>query len=212
MKVTYEVDGSVRAIYGSSAAEGKRAIRSAMSSATTRLKQNWRNQVTGAGLGQRLANTIRSAVYPQSAPSFHPAGLVWSKATNPPLMDVFETGAIIHAVGGRYLAIPLPAAGKGGVEGAKITPAGWEQRTGLELRLVVRPGRNPLLVTEGRLSKPGRAVRSRSKTGRGLTTIPVFVLVPQVKIAKRLGLMAAGEREIAGLPERIIEEWRDDPK
>jgi len=44
-------------------------------------------------------------------------------------------------------------------------------------------------VGEGRINSKGRAVASRAKTGRGLTTVPIFLLVPQVKLRKRLDLL-----------------------
>jgi hypothetical protein len=41
---------------------------------------------------------------------------------------------------------------------------------------------------ECRLNTKGQAVASRSKTGRGKVTAPIFLLVPQVKLPKRMGL------------------------
>ena len=35
---------------------------------------------------------------------------------------------------------------------------------------------------------------SRSKTGRGATTVPIFLLVPQMKLPKRLDLARYAER------------------
>lgn len=214
MKLAYSVDGDVRAIYGSSAREGKRAVTKGIGTATDKLKWNWRGQITSAGLGTRLGNAVRGKVYPTGIASFHPAGLVWSNAQD--IMESFETGPTIVAKGGRYLAIPLPAAGKmsgggGAGKGGRrgITPAGWEQKTGLKLRFVSRPGRPALLVTEGRQSKAGRAVVSRSKTGRGLATIPIFVLVASVKMPKKLSLMKSGEEAMNGLAEVIVAAWRD---
>ena len=43
-------------------------------------------------------------------------------------------------------------------------------------------------MAEGRLNTKGQAVVSRSKTGRGKVTAPIFLLVPQVKLPKRLDL------------------------
>jgi len=44
------------------------------------------------------------------------------------------------------------------------------------------------LVAERRLNTKGRAMTSKSKTGRGGATVPIFLLVPQVKLRKRLDL------------------------
>jgi phage terminase large subunit GpA-like protein len=70
----------------------------------------------------------------------------------------------------------------------------------------LRAARNTLLG-EGRLNSKGRAVASRAKTGRGLTTVPIFLLVPQVKLRRRLNLARDAERAIDGVPGRIVAEW-----
>jgi hypothetical protein len=66
-----------------------------------------------------------------------------------------------------------------------------------------------LLVAEGRLNTKGRAVASRSKTGRGVATVPIFLLVPQVKLRKRLDLARDAERAVDGVPGRIVAAWVD---
>jgi len=62
---------------------------------------------------------------------------------------------------------------------------------------------------EGRLNTKGRAVASRSKTGRGLVTAPIFLLVPQVKLPKRLDLARDAERAQAAVPGLIVANWVD---
>ena len=91
----------------------------------------------------------------------------------------------------------------------RITPGGWEQRTGQRLRFVCRRGRPSLLVAETRLNSKGRAVVSKSKTGRGLATVPIFILVPQVKLPKRLNLEGPAREAEARLPGLIVANWRD---
>lgn len=69
-------------------------------------KQRLRDQVIGVGLGQRLARTWRSEVYPRGD-SLSPAGYIWSAA--PAIVDSFVRGATIRPVaGGRWLWIPTP--------------------------------------------------------------------------------------------------------
>jgi hypothetical protein len=46
---------------------GEEAVTAAMREAGTGLKTAWRGQITGAGLGRRLANSIRSQTYPKGA-------------------------------------------------------------------------------------------------------------------------------------------------
>ena len=105
-----------------------------------------------------------------------------------------------------WLAIPLPAAGKS-LRGGRITPGEWERRRGLRLRFVYRRTGQSLLVAEGRLNTKGQAVESRSKTGRGKVTAPIFLLVPQVKLPKRLDLARDAGRALDSVPGLIVANW-----
>jgi hypothetical protein len=80
------------------------------------------------------------------------------------------------------------------------------RRTGLRLWFIYRRRRPSQLVAEGRLNSKGRAVASKSKTGRGVATVPIFLLVPQVKLRKRLDLARDAERAVHGVPGRS--RWR----
>jgi hypothetical protein len=185
-------------------AAGERAVTAAMREAGTGLKAAWRGQITGAGLGTRLANSIRLASFPKSGDSLNAAALVWSKA--PVIISAHDTGPLIRSKDGFWLAIPTPAAGKS-ARGGRTTPGEWERRSGLRLRFIYRRRGPSLLVAEGRLNSKGRAVGSRAKTGRGLTTVPIFLLVPQVKLRKRLDLARDAERAVDGVPGRIVAKW-----
>ena len=70
---------------------------------------------------------------------------------------------------------------------------------GLRLRLIYLRLGQSLLVAEGRLNTKGRAAASRSKTGRSVVTAPIFLLVPQVKLPKRLDLARDAERAVDGV-------------
>jgi hypothetical protein len=188
-------------------ADGERAVSRAMAEAGTGLKNDWRGQILGAGLGTRLARTIRSAVYPKGMDSLNAATMVWTNA--PKAIGAFERGALIRSKNGFYLAIPTPAAGAKGVGNKRITPGGWEQRTGLRLRFIYRRGAPSLLVAESRLNTKGRAVASRSKTGRGVATVPIFILVPQVNLRKRLDLARDGEAWANRVPGLIVSNWKE---
>ena len=83
----------------------------------------------------------------------------------------------------------------------------WEQRTGMRLKFIYRRRGPSLLVAEGRVSSAGRAVRSRSKTGRGLTSVPVFLLVPKVKLKKVLNLDEAVRSVVDRVPAAIVSRW-----
>ena len=56
------------------------------------------------------------------------------------------------------------------------------------------------MATEGRLNTNDRAVASRTKTGRGVVTASIFLLVPQVKLPKRLDMTRENEQADGALP------------
>lgn len=204
MKLKLDLSPDIVAMMAAEVAAGERAVSAAIRKAGAGLKDAWRAQITGAGLGRRLANTIRSEQFPKTRPSLSAAAVVWSKA--PVIISAHDTGPLIRSKNGFWLAIPLPAAGKS-LRGGRITPGEWERRSGLRLRFVYRRTGPSLLVAEGRLNSKGRAVASRSKTGRGVATVPIFLLVPQVKLPKRLDLARDAERAVDGVPGRIVANW-----
>ncbi|MFN3938824.1 MAG: DUF6441 family protein [Gemmobacter sp.] len=165
----------------------------------------------------RLAPTIRSEQFPKATPSLNAAALVSSKA--PVIAAAHDTGPLIRSRNGLWLAIPTPAAGKSlrGLRrgSASTTPGEWERRTGLRLRFIYRRWGPSLLVAEGRLNTKGRAFGrparphsshdpaspSRSKTGRGIVTAPIFLPVRQVKLPMRLDLARDADRALDSVPK-----------
>ncbi len=175
-----------------------------MREAGTGLKTAWRGQIASAGLGRRLANSIRTQTFPRAGESLDAAALVWSKA--PAIVGAHDTGPLIRSREGFYLAIPTEAAGRG-LRGRRITPGEWERRRGLRLRFVYRRRGPSLLVAESRLNTKGQAVVSRSKTGRGKVTAPIFLLVPLVKLPKRLDPDRDAKRALDNVPGLIVANW-----
>ena len=206
MKLDLNITGNIVVAMRAEVLAGEKAVTTAMQDAGAGLKADWRGQITGAGLGQRLARTIRAANYPKGQPSLNAAALVWSKA--PVIIGTHDTGPLIRSKDGFWLAIPTPAAGKG-ARGRRLSPGEWERRRGLRLRFVFRRRGPSLLVADGRLNNRGLGVASRSKTGRGKATVPIFLLVPQVKLAKRLSLARDAEHAQAAIPGLIVANWLD---
>ena len=171
MKLKLEISPDLAALMQAEIAAGERGVTTAMREAGAGLKSAWRGQITGVGLGTRLGNSIRLATYPKGGESLNAAALVWSTA--PVIVGAHDSGPLIRSKDGFWLAIPTPAAGKS-TKGGRITPGEWERRTGLRLRFIYRRRGPSLLVAEGRLNSKGRAVASRAKTGRGLTTVSIF--------------------------------------
>jgi len=188
MKLNITISPNLAAIMAAEIKAGEKAVTAAMRAAGTQLKSDWRGQITQAGLGRRLSNSIRSQTYPKVGESIH------------------DTGPLIRSKDGFWLAIPTEAAGKG-ARGGRITPGEWERRRGLRLRFVYRRRGPSLLVAEGRLNNRGLGVASRSKTGRGKATVPIFLLVRQVKLRKRLDLARDAKALQERIPGAIVANW-----
>ena len=204
MKLGIDTTPDLVAVMAAEIKAGEKAVSAAMREAGTNLKSAWREQITQAGFGRRLANSIQSQTYPKAGESLGAAGLVWSKA--PEIIRAHDTGPLIRSKDGFWLAIPTAAAGKGR-KGGRITPGEWERRRGLRLRFVYRRRGPSLLVADGRLNSRGLGVASRSKTGRGRASVPIFLLVPQVRLRKRLDLAREAERALNSVPGLIVANW-----
>ena len=204
MKLKIDFEPDLVAMLQAELKAGERAVKAAMAEAGGELKQAWRQQITSAGLGHRLPRTIRNRTYPQHTDSLDAAAFVWSNA--PEIIGAHDRGVLIRSKAGFWLAIPLPAAGKGR-GGARLTPGEWERRREMRLRFVYRRRGPSMLVADGRLSSRGLGVASRSKTGRDRTTVPIFSLVPQVKLPKRLDLDRDAVLALDSVPGLIVAKW-----
>ncbi len=204
--------GDLKKVLAQEAKAAEQAVMAGVRQATDGLKLELRGQVTTAGLGQRLANTWRAQVFPKGGTSLNAAGYIWSKA--PAIVGAFAHGAVIRSSKGFYLAIPTPAAGKMAM-GKRITPEKWEQAHGKRLRFVYRRGAVSLLVADDMRAKTGKrggfanASASAMRTGRGLTTVPIFLLVPQVTLAKRFDIDTASNKWIGLLPGLVLQNWHE---
>lgn len=194
---------------------GRTAVKSAMGTAATSLKQAWREQVTAAGLGQRLANTVRSEVYPRSGGSLRSAAMVHTKADK--ILTGHDQGSVIRSPNGFWLAIPLPAAGPRRVGRQAMNPGRWEKKTGRRLEFVYGNGRHAWLVDKGRKGIGNVMVRKRVRGGYTLADpktyknrfVPIFLLVPQVKLKKRTDVASAAARVAATIPGMIKARWNN---
>jgi hypothetical protein len=85
----------------------------------------------------------------------------------------------------------------------------------MRLQFVYRPNGPSLLVANNaRLTARGRAVANIGRRGgdpftrlAGRTTVPVFLLVPQVTVRKRLDIEGAAQKWIRALPELVLRAW-----
>jgi hypothetical protein len=186
-----------------------KAVETGVADAGEGLKQDLRKQVLIAGLGVRLARAWRSRTYPNK--SYDAASLVWSKASD--IVRVFDEGTVIKSGNGFWLAIPTPAAPKRGVGGKRINPSNFPEHRFGQLRFVHRRGRPSLLVVDdvrvnagtgrvGRRTKGGAYTKS-GRMKAGMSTVVMFVLVPQVRMPKRLDVERAAAKWTRALPALI---------
>jgi hypothetical protein len=176
------------------------------------LKHEMRAQVTGAGLGRRLANSWRGKTYENK--KLDAAGRVWTKA--PTIMRAFDEGVTIKSKKGLWLAIPTPAAPRRGIGGKRISPSTFPEHRFGRLRFVYRGGGKPsLLVVDGLRARGGKrggfskAGKRAQASGRGLATVVMFIMVPQVRLRKRLDFTGAGRRWQQRLPRLIANAWQN---
>jgi hypothetical protein len=73
-----------------------------------------------------------------------------------------------------------------------------------------------LVADNVRLTKRGRAALNIGRRQgaaytrlSGRTTVPLFVLVPQVTVRKRLDIDGAAQKWIAALPRLVARRWRE---
>lgn len=217
MKFTVKVDGFAD-LAKEFIDEADRAGAATMDDVTVGMKTDYREQTEAAGLGSRLSKTWQGRRYPQGRPSMDAAAFVWSKA--PKIIGAFTATTLIRSKDGFYLAIPTAAAGARGIgasgKSARITPGGWERRTGMRLRFVYRAHGPSLLVADNAaLSKKGLARSAlRRKEGaeyvrvQGRVTVVIFILVPQVTLRKRLDIDSVANKWADKVPELLAQHWK----
>jgi Family of unknown function (DUF6441) len=200
---------SIRADLTSELNDLERAVVASTKSAGGGLKTELRRQVASAGLGQRLANSWRDRHYPNR--KLDAASLVYTKA--PQIIRAFDEGALIRSKRGRFLAIPTENAPRKATDGKRISPSTFPEHRLGPLRFVPRPSGPSLLVADGlrashsrqtgQLRGFRRATDRARHSGQGLVTVVMFLLMPQVKLPKRLDVARAAERWSAQLPALI---------
>ena len=122
-----------------------RGIRGGMEALTDLGKTRLRQQVTRAGLGDRLAKTWRNRVYPPGrGVTLEPAGVIWSNA--PHIVRAFSEGSPIRSreLGG-WLAIPTdlaPVSRKRGARRKRMPMSDFLDEFGTDsLRVFGAPGK-----------------------------------------------------------------------
>jgi hypothetical protein len=214
MKLVTTIARSLQADMQAELRDIERAVTTGTRDAGSGLKTELRRQVASAGLGQRLANSWRDRHYPNR--KLDAASLVYTKA--PQIIRAFDEGAVTRSRRGRFLAIPTDNAPRKGTDGRRISPSTFPEHRFGPLRFVPRPSGPSLLVVDGlrasfsrqtgQLGGFRRATERARRSGQGLTAVVMFLLVPQVKLRKRLDVARAAERWSGQLPALIEQQLR----
>jgi hypothetical protein len=229
VRLAASLTGDLRRLLAEEVRAGERAAMAAIRAETEQARQELRQQVMAAfgGNARGVANAWRARVFPTSGESLRPAGLVWTKV--PDVIDAFERGALIRPKGGgKFLAIPTGFNRQGRRRGAKARvspPQMVASRQGflrpfksgrgfvwcLPVRQGERTGRGRAPLIAGGLApvassrRKGAAAWQQSLLAQGF--VPMFMLLPQVKLAKRLDVAGTAERALRRLPRRFVAAW-----
>jgi hypothetical protein len=216
MKLAAAIARSLQAELQAELRDIERAVVSGTRDARRGLRTELSQQVSSAGLGQRLANSWRDRHYPNR--KLDAASLVYTKA--PQIIRAFDEGAVIRSRRGRLLAIPTENAPRKGTDGRRIRPSTFPKHRFGPLRFVPRQNGPSLLVVDGlrvsysrQTGQPTgfrRATDRARRSGQGLTTVVMFLLVSQVKLRKRLDVAGAAERWSGQLPGLIERQLRSE--
>jgi hypothetical protein len=232
MKFVAQVKGNIAEYMQREAESGARAASRVMGEETRNLQLGLRAQVNAAfgTKGRGIGNAWRARTFPRR-PSLGAAGLVWSKT--PAIVDAFEKGAMVRPKGGKkYLAIPTGfnaaqgrrGRGKGGM---RVTPAQmvaskqafmrpFKSGRGFVWCLPLKAGeqtgrrRRTKLIAGGVAevgagNRKGREAWARGLLAQGL--VPMFLMLPAVKLPKRLDIRKPAEQAAARIPGRFVAEW-----
>lgn len=192
MRLRAALEGNLEQFMEDEIKTAELAVTRGVRSAGEATKAALRSDVVGAGLGRRLSTSWRVKHYPRSGASLGATAFIYTRAKK--LIDAFDRGVTIRSTEGFWLAIPTDAAPKRGVGRKRLTPSNFPEHVHGPLRFVYRKSGPSLLVVDNmRVTKSGRYRQNivRSKRGHysrleGRTTVPMFLLYPQVKLKRRL--------------------------
>lgn len=215
MRLEAAIKGDLHKFMQKQVEAAEAAVTAGVSEITDNIKTGLRDQVQSAGLGPRLARSWQAKIFPKGRKSIGAAGWIYSKA--PVIVRAFDEGARIKSKEGFFLAIPTEAAPKRGIGGKRISPSTFPEYSLGRLRFIYRRNAPSLLVVDNLRASTGKrggfrkASATALRTGRGLTTVVMFILVPQVKIGKRLDYRAVVNRWQPQLPQAILRNWPEVP-
>jgi hypothetical protein len=217
------------------AADGRAAVTAGIRGATADLKNTLRAQVRANFASRSLPTTWQQLDFPARGQSLSAAGRVFSRV--PVIINAYSEARAIRGRRGQRLAIPTGwNATRGrrgrGEAGVRITTA---QMAANPSAFVVRAKGNPgvllwcLPVAQGEAGVSARGRRSRALVAGGAVQIatgkdrgrlrrrealkqgfvPMFILLREVRLARRIDLDGPIRATSAAIPRKITAAWRD---
>jgi hypothetical protein len=224
--LTVQLKGSLRAQLEAAQDQISDQLRRSVQKVSLQLRNDLRGQVRGAGLGVELEKAWDREVYPKAKKrTFHPLGLVFSKSA---LHGIYDQSATVIPRRGSYLVIPLPEAIKRGLHTTTVNRKGGRV-TGDRLRRksVLADAAAKLGAIIVSTPPPGRRQGGGSRRGQfrkylllvpakkpgnlvavffgapGAKGVPLFTLVKQTTVRKRLDIAGAANKAAAALAAAV---------
>ena len=225
MKFDLKIEGDFKRIFADDLKTASDAITSAVTKAGNGLKSDLRTQLINAGLGRKLANSVRLNIYPKSRQSLDSAAFVFARPGKggrggaADIVAAFEEGSLIQRQGGRYLAIPTEHVPRKSGSGRRMTPSEMQASIksggfGQDLKLVPtnRPGIMLLVlpvVRSGASQRPKPVSARRLQKGGKAEWIAMFILTRQVQMPRLLDWRKPAEDWGSRLEGLVISEWEN---
>ena len=226
------LDGMARSLEKALARDVTAGVREGVEALKNEAREETRVGLPG---GNRLAMSWRGKVYPSGVDSVDASGWVFVRRDRrgdvaAKVIGLATTGGIIRANRGKWLAVPTREAGRFGLKAGatgfgtttnsrgareRITPAGFERRSGMKLRFVPGANGRAFLVADRAMLRRGIAVPYESK-GRGSRlygpsgqSFIAFVLVKFTRAKKRIDLEGVANRGGSMTADLIAKYGRD---
>jgi hypothetical protein len=239
MRLRASIEGDLEKVVAAEWRAAGRAIRAGLGEAGKGLRGGLRADARRAGLG-RLGRVWRSRVFRGRRGPAGSMALVYPKAGRRAreALWAFEHGATIRARRGRYLAIPTGFNKPRGHRKSKGGPlVSVKEMVAMKKWTYVRPTKDGLVwflrVTEAReKSHGGRVVRrafaggmklggrARGDVGFGRGrrvgrilergAVPMFMLLPKVRVNKRTDIAGSARHWRDRLPELVVKHWNEE--
>jgi hypothetical protein len=188
------------------------ATKQALAETGEAAKQGLRQQIRSAGLGNRLPNAVGVKIFPagdklarKPVVQIAPRGKGAAR-----ILHAFSTGPQIRGKDNQSLAIPLEAAPRG-PRGVPIGPAEAERRCNRDfVSIPLRRGKATVLLCmpavagarrNGSRFRPAKG--GRLAQGRGAELVPMYILIPTVRLPKLLSPDEVVRDAVAGFPDRL---------